>query len=105
MPEFFRIKRNALAGDSYQVQLICFGASREVGGVTITALATAHVHAISSHKIAGDLGKMLNDSGLTVNTGPPKVYDLTFKNGSTFYLSDDTGSTAEQKTVIVDHYR
>jgi L-ascorbate metabolism protein UlaG (beta-lactamase superfamily) len=54
--------------------------------------------------VGGDLGDMLNAAGLTAYAGPPTGYVLTFSNGLAVYLSGDTGITAEQQTVVRDHY-
>ena len=54
--------------------------------------------------IGGELGDMLNAAGLTAYAGPPTGYVLTFSNGLVAYLSGDTGITAEQETVVNDHY-
>ena len=54
--------------------------------------------------IGGDLGNLLNSAGLTAYAGPPTGYVLTFSNGLSAYLSGDTGITAEQETVVRDHY-
>jgi L-ascorbate metabolism protein UlaG (beta-lactamase superfamily) len=48
---------------------------------------------------------MLDASGLTAYAGPPTGYVLTFSNGLVAYLSGDTGITAEQETVVHEHYR
>ena len=55
--------------------------------------------------VDGELGKLLNASGLTAYAGPPTGYVLTFSNGLVAYLSGDTGVTAEQKTVVGDQYK
>jgi L-ascorbate metabolism protein UlaG (beta-lactamase superfamily) len=54
--------------------------------------------------IGGELGDMLDTAGLTAYAGPPTGYVLTFSNGLVVYLSGDTGITAEQQTVVRDHY-
>jgi L-ascorbate metabolism protein UlaG (beta-lactamase superfamily) len=41
---------------------------------------------------------------VTAYAGPPTGYVLTFSNGLVAYLSGDTGITAEQETVVRDHY-
>ena len=104
MPKFFGIKLKALGSDPKNSQLVRFGASRKVGGVTITTVPATHSNGISGHMIGGELGKMLNASGLTAYAGPPTGYVLTFSNGLVVYLSGDTGITAEQQTVVGDHY-
>ena len=104
MPKFFAGKLKALGGDPKNSQLVRFGASRKVGGVTITTVPAVHSNGISGHMIGGELGDMLNAAGLTAYAGPPTGYVLTFSNGLVAYLSGDTGITAEQETVVHDHY-
>ena len=104
MPRFFAAKLTALGGDPKNSQLVRFGASRQVGGVTITTVPAAHSNGIAGGMIGGDLGDMLNTAGLTAYAGPPTGYVLTFSNGLSAYLSGDTGITAEQETVVRDHY-
>ena len=60
---------------------------------------------IAGAMIGGDLGKHLDDAGLTAYAGPPTGYVLTFSNGLVAYLSGDTGVTAEQKIVVGDQYK
>ena len=105
MPKFFGNKLKALGGDPKNSQLVRFGASRKVGGVTITTVPAVHSNGISGHMIGGELGAMLNAAGLTAYAGPPTGYVLTFSNGLVAYLSGDTGITAEQETVVRDHYK
>ena len=104
MPKFFAAKLKAQGGDPKSSQLVRFGASRKVGGVTITTVPAAHSNGIAGGMIGGNLGEMLNASGLTAYAGPPTGYVLTFSNGLAAYLSGDTGITAEQETVVRDHY-
>lgn len=98
MPRFFAGKLKALGGDPKKSQLVRFGASRSVGGVTITTVPAVHSNGVSGAFIEGELGKMLSSAGLTAYAGPPTGYVLTFSNGLVVYLSGDTGVTAEQKT-------
>lgn len=104
MPSFFSAKLKANGGDPKKSQLVRFGASRKVGGVTITTVPAVHSNGISGAFIGGDLGKMMSAAGLTAYAGPPTGYVLTFSNGLVVYLSGDTGVTAEQKTVVGDQY-
>jgi L-ascorbate metabolism protein UlaG (beta-lactamase superfamily) len=104
MPKFFASKLKALGSDPENSQLVRFGASRKIGGVTITTVPAVHSNGISGHMIGGELGDMLNAAGLTAYAGPPTGYVLTFSNGLVAYLSGDTGITAEQETVVNDHY-
>ena len=104
MPKFFASKLKALGSDPKNSQLVRFGASRKIGGVTITTVPAVHSNGISGQMIGGELGDMLNAAGLTAYAGPPTGYVLTFSNGLVAYLSGDTGITAEQETVVNDHY-
>ena len=105
MPKFFAGKLAAAGGDPKNSQLVRFGAQRKVGGVTITTVPAAHSNGIAGGMIGGDLGKMLDDAGLTAYAGPPTGYVLTFSNGLVAYLSGDTGITAEQESVVRNHYK
>jgi L-ascorbate metabolism protein UlaG (beta-lactamase superfamily) len=104
MPRFFAAKLKALGGDPKNSQLVRFGASRKVGGVAITTVPAVHSNGVSGDFIGGELGDMLNAAGLTAYAGPPTGYVLTFSNGLVVYLSGDTGITAEQDTVVRQHY-
>jgi L-ascorbate metabolism protein UlaG (beta-lactamase superfamily) len=104
MPKFFASKLKALGSDPKNSQLVRFGASRKIGGVTITTVPAVHSNGISGLMIGGELGNMLNAAGLTAYAGPPTGYVLTFSNGLVAYLSGDTGITAEQETVVNNHY-
>ena len=105
MPKFFASKLKTLGVDPKASQLVRFGASKEVGGVTITTVPAVHSNGIAGAMIGGELGHMLDASGLTAYAGPPTGYVLTFSNGLVAYLSGDTGITAEQETVVHEHYR
>ena len=105
MPKFFAGKLKALGGDPKKSVLVRFGASTAVGGVTITTVPAAHSNGVAGAMVGGELGKMLDAAGLTAYAGPPTGYVLTFSNGLVTYLSGDTGMTAEQKTVVGDHYK
>ena len=104
MPRFFGNKLKALGGDPKNSQLVRFGASTTVGGVTITTVPAVHSNGIAGGMIGGQLGDLLNAAGLTAYAGPPTGYVLTFSNGLVVYLSGDTGITAEQETVVRQHY-
>jgi L-ascorbate metabolism protein UlaG (beta-lactamase superfamily) len=104
MPKFFAGKLAAGGGDAKNSQLVRFGASRQVGGVTLTTVPATHSNGVSGSFIGGKLGEMLDAAGLTAYVGPPTGYVVTFSNGLSVYLSGDTGITAEQKTVVADHY-
>ncbi|MBO6787370.1 MAG: MBL fold metallo-hydrolase [Rhodospirillales bacterium] len=105
MPKFFGAKLKALGGDPKNSQLVRFGASRKLGGVTVTTVPAVHSNGIAGAMIGGDLGGMLDAAGLTAYAGPPTGYVLTFSNGLVVYLSGDTGVTAEQKTVVGDQFK
>jgi len=105
MPKFFGGKLKSLGGDPKNSQLVRFGASRTVGGITITTVPAVHSNGVSGHMIGGELGNLLNAAGLTAYAGPPTGYVLKFSNGLVVYLSGDTGITAEQETVVKDHYQ
>ena len=104
MPKFFAAKLKALGSDPKNSQLVRFGASTMIGGITVTTVPAVHSNGISGDMIGGTLGKLLNTSGLTAYAGPPTGYVLTFSNGLVAYLSGDTGITAEQEAVVHDHY-
>lgn len=105
MPAFFAAKLKALGGDPNASQLVRFGGSRKVGGITITTVPATHSNGISGAMIGGELGRMLDAAGLTAYAGPPTGYVLSFSNGLVVYLSGDTGITAEQDAVVRGHYR
>jgi L-ascorbate metabolism protein UlaG (beta-lactamase superfamily) len=104
MPKFFASKLKALGADPKDSQLVRFGASRKAGGVTVTTVPAVHSNGIAGGMIGGELGEMLETAGLTAYAGPPTGYVLTFSNGLVVYLSGDTGITAEQDTVVRQHY-
>ena len=104
MPKFFSGKLKAGGGDAKKSQPVRFGASRTVGGVTLTTVPAVHSNGIAGNFIGGKLGEMLNAAGVTAYAGPPTGYVLTFSNGLVAYLSGDTGITAEQETVVREHY-
>jgi L-ascorbate metabolism protein UlaG (beta-lactamase superfamily) len=104
MPRFFAGKLQALGGDPSASQLVRFGGSRKVGGVSVTTVPAVHSNGVSGELIGGELGEMLDAAGLTAYAGPPTGYVLTFSNGLVLYLSGDTGITAEQESVVRGHY-
>ena len=104
MPKFFASKLKALGGDPANSQLVRFGGSRKVNGVTITTVPAVHSNGIAGDMIGGELGGMMNAAGLTAYAGPPTGYVITFSNGLVVYLSGDTGITAEQDKVVRGHY-
>jgi L-ascorbate metabolism protein UlaG (beta-lactamase superfamily) len=104
MPKFFAAKLKALGGDPKNSQLVRFGASKMVGGVTLATVPAVHSNGVAGAMIGGELGSMLNAAGLNASVGPPTGYVLTFSNGLVVYLSGDTGVTAEQDTVVRQLY-
>jgi len=104
MPQFFAGKLKTLGGDPEASQVVRFGGSRKVGGVTITTVPAVHSNGIAGAMVGGALGNMLDAAGLTAYAGPPTGYVLTFSNGLVVYLSGDTGITAEQDSVVRGHY-
>lgn len=104
MPKFFASKLKALGGNPKLSQLVRFGGSKQVGGVSFTTVPAVHSNGIDSGMVGGQLGTMLHASGLTAYAGPPTGYVLTFSNGLVVYLSGDTGITAEQDVVVRQHY-
>lgn len=104
MPKFFANKLKAAGADPALSQLVRFGGSLKLGGVTITTVPAVHSNGIAGDMIGGELGNMLNATGLTAYAGPPTGYVLTFSNGLVVYLSGDTGITAEQEVVVRKHY-
>ena len=105
MPAFFAGKMKALGGNPADSLLVRFGASRKVGGVTITTVPAVHSNAVTGAMIGGELGRLLQMASIGAYVGPPTGYVLTFSNGLVAYLSGDTGITAEQDTVVRQHYQ
>jgi L-ascorbate metabolism protein UlaG (beta-lactamase superfamily) len=105
MPAFFSNKVKALGGDPALVQTVRFGGSRKIGGVAVTIVPAVHSNGLSGAFIGGQFGEHLHGAGLTAYVGPPNGYVLTFSNGLGVYLSGDTGITAEQDTVVRQHYK
>ncbi len=101
---FSQTNSNRLGGDGGNSQLVRFGGSKHVAGVMITTVPAVHSNGVAGAMIGGELGHMLDASGLTAYAGPPTGYVLTFSNGLVVYLSGDTGITAEQESVVREHY-
>ena len=101
---FLANKVGTLGGDPDSVQLVRFGASRQVDGVSITTVPAVHSNGLSGAFIEGELGEQLSAAGLNAYVGPPTGYVITFTNGLVVYLSGDTGVTAEQETVVKNQY-
>jgi L-ascorbate metabolism protein UlaG (beta-lactamase superfamily) len=105
MASFFATKIKALGGDPSLVKLVRFGASRQVGGVTVASVPAVHSNGLNPAFLDGDHAAALKEAGLTAYMGPPGGYVLTFSNGLVAYLSGDTGITAEQDQVVRGHYK
>ena len=105
MPPFFAGKLKANGGNPADSLLVRFGASRKIGGVTITTVPAVHSNGLDPDYIGGELGKHMKEAGIAGYVGPPTGYVLTFSNGLVAYLSGDTGITAEQDTVVRGHYK
>lgn len=105
MPRFFAARIEQAGGDPRRSELVRFGGSRQVGGVTITTVPAVHSNGIDPAFIGDKLGAMLKAAGITAYAGPPTGYVLQFSNGLVVYLSGDTGVTAEQQTVVREQYR
>ena len=104
MASFLSHKVEGLGGNPEAVQLVRFGASREIDGVSFTTVPAVHSNGLSGDFIEGELGESLSAAGLTAYVGPPTGYVITFSNGLVVYLSGDTGVTAEQETVVRGQY-
>lgn len=104
MSRFLANKVEGLGGDPSTVQLVRFGASRDVEGVSFTTVPAVHSNGLSGDFIEGALGESLSAAGLSAYVGPPTGYVITFSNGLVVYLSGDTGVTAEQETVVRNQY-
>lgn len=104
MASFLSNKVEGLGGDPASVQLVRFGASTTIDGVSFTTVPAVHSNGLSGSFIEGELGESLSQSGLTAYVGPPTGYVVTFSNGLVVYLSGDTGVTAEQETVVRRQY-
>ena len=105
MSMFFATKIKSLGGNPKLVQLVRYGASRKVGGVTITTVPALHSNGLNAAFIGGEHAKALKSLGLTAYVGPPNGYVLRFSNGLVAYLSGDTGITAEQEMVVRGYYK
>lgn len=104
MSRFLANKVESLGGDPSSVQLVRFGASKTIEGVSFTTVPAVHSNGLSGDFIEGDLGESLSTAGLSAYVGPPTGYVITFSNGLVAYLSGDTGVTAEQETVVRGQY-
>lgn len=104
MPPFFAAKLKAAGGDPANSMLARFGGSVTVGGVRIATVNAHHSNGVDPDYIGGDLGKAMKDAGIAGDVGLATGYVLRFSNGLVAYLSDDTGITADQDSVVRGHY-
>ncbi|HEX2257442.1 MAG TPA: MBL fold metallo-hydrolase [Afifellaceae bacterium] len=104
MASFFGAKVAAAGGERSLVQVTRYGAQRMVGGVKVATVPAVHSNGLGPEFLEGDIATALKDAGLTAYMGPEEGYVLTFSNGLAVYLSGDTGITAEQDSVVRQHY-
>lgn len=104
MTGFLSNRVESLGGKADSVQLVRFGASKEIEGVSFTTVPAVHSNGLSGDFIDGELGESLSAAGLNAYVGPPTGYVIGFSNGLVVYLSGDTGVTAEQETVVSNQY-
>jgi L-ascorbate metabolism protein UlaG (beta-lactamase superfamily) len=104
MPPFFGNKLKALGGNPKNSILARFGATKKVGGVSISTVPAVHSNGLHPSLIGGELGEMMKAAGFGGYVGPPTGYILKFSNGLVAYLSGDTGMTAEQEQVVRGFY-
>jgi L-ascorbate metabolism protein UlaG (beta-lactamase superfamily) len=105
MGEFFIRKVQGAGGNAKQVQVVRFGASTRVGGVTVASVPAVHSNGLNPEFLEKEHAEALRANALTAYVGPPGGYVLTFSNGLVAYLSGDTGITAEQDLVVRRHYK
>jgi L-ascorbate metabolism protein UlaG (beta-lactamase superfamily) len=105
MNTFFAAKVKTAGGDPAQVQLVRFGASAKVGGVSVATVPAAHTNSVGPEFLDKPLADFLQANGLLAYVGAPTGYVLGFTNGLVVYLSGDTGITAEQDLVVRRHYK
>ena len=104
MPPFFAAKLKANGGDPANSMLARFGGSVTVGGVRSQPSTPFHSNGVDPDYIGGDLGKAMKEAGIAGDVGLATGYVLRFSNGLVVYLSGDTGITADQETVVRNHY-
>ena len=63
MPKFFAAKLEQAGGDPKDSMLGRFGASRQIGGVTITTVPATHSNGIAPEFVGDKLGTMLEAAG------------------------------------------
>jgi L-ascorbate metabolism protein UlaG (beta-lactamase superfamily) len=104
MGKYFTLKVREAGGQPTQVQLLRFGASTKLGGVTIASVPAVHSNGLDPVFLNKEHAEALESNGLTAYMGPPGGYVLQFSNGLVAYLSGDTGVTAEQEIVVRKMY-
>ncbi|MFZ2652671.1 MAG: MBL fold metallo-hydrolase [Burkholderiaceae bacterium] len=105
MGSFFAAKVRAAGGNPALVQLVRYGASAKVGGVSVATVPAVHSNGLAPEFLDKSYADALQANGLTAYLGPPSGYVLGFSNGLVVYLSGDTGITAEQEVVVRRHYK
>ena len=105
MGKFFSLKVKQAGGQPSQVQLLRFGATTKIGGVSITGVPAVHSNGLDPAFLQKEHAEALEANGLTAYLGPPGGYVLRFSNGLAVYLSGDTGVTAEQDIVVRRQYK
>ena len=105
MPPFFAAKLKANGGDPANSILARFGGSVTVGGVRIATVTAMHSNGLDPDYIGGELGKAMKEAGIAGDVGLATGYVLRFSTGLVAYLSGDTGITADQETVVRNHYQ
>jgi len=104
MPPFFAAKLKAGGGNPADSMLARFGGSVTVGGVRIATVTAMHSNGVDPDYIGGELGKAMKEAGIAGDVGLATGYVLRFSNGLVVYLSGDTGITADQETIVRNHY-
>jgi L-ascorbate metabolism protein UlaG (beta-lactamase superfamily) len=104
MAKFFALKLKEAGGQPQQVQLLRFGGSTHIGGVSVTSVQAAHSNGLDPVFLHKEQAQALESNGLTAYLGPPGGFVLQFSNGLVAYLSGDTGVMAEQELVVRREY-
>lgn len=105
MAKFFALKVKRAGGDAGQVQVLRFGGTSMIGGVSISSVSAAHSNGLEPAFLQKEQAEALEANGLTAYVGPPGGYVLKFSNGLVTYLSGDTGVIAEQEFVVRKLYK
>lgn len=105
MPPFFAAKLKANGGDPANSILARFGGSVTLSGIRIATVTAMHSNGLDPDYIGGELGKAMKEAGIAGDVGLATGFIVQFSNGLVAYLSGDTGITADQKTVVHDHYK